>query len=55
MAEGLRPDRVAHPAETIGRYRRSSLGRQAFCQQQGIGRCGLKNWLYKASDRQAVE
>jgi transposase len=50
-----RSDRVAHWAQIIHEYRQSRLTQPEFCRQRGIALGALKNWLYKAPYRQAVE
>ena len=50
-----RSDRAAHWAQIIHEYRQSRLTQPEFCRQRGIALGALKNWLYKAPYRQAVE
>jgi transposase len=50
-----RSDRSAHWAQIIHEYRQSRLTQPEFCRQRGITLGALKNWLYKAPYRQAVE
>jgi hypothetical protein len=50
-----RSDRAAHWAQIIHEYRQSRLTQPEFCRQRGITLGALKNWLYKAPYRQAVE
>jgi transposase len=50
-----RPDRVTYWAEIVRRYRQAGLSQAEFCRRNGVTRSALKNWLYKAPYRQAVE
>jgi len=50
-----RPDRVTYWAEIVRQYRQAGLSQAEFCRRNGVTRSALKNWLYKAPYRQAVE
>jgi transposase len=50
-----RSDRVTYWAEIVRQYRQAGLSQAEFCRRNGVSRSALKNWLYKAPYRQAVE
>jgi hypothetical protein len=52
MATGRR---AADWATLIDQWRQSGLSLPAFCQQHGLSRGTMKNWVYKSSLKRAVE
>jgi hypothetical protein len=42
-------------AALIDQWRQSGLSLRAFCQQHGLSRGTMQNWIYKPTFKQAVE